>query len=55
MADERRPSSNDEEELLSDTEADLTEQAKSLNGDDDEPLSDTEAETTELQEGDVNE
>ena len=52
MTDEPFSPSDDEEELLSDTEAELTEMAKSLNGDDEEPLSDTEAETTELQEGD---
>jgi hypothetical protein len=42
----------DDEELLSDTEAELTDMAKSQNGGDEGSLADTEAETTEVQEGD---
>jgi hypothetical protein len=45
---------DDEEQLLSDTEAELTDMAKSQNGGDEGSLSDTEAETTELQEGEEN-
>jgi len=53
MADEPIISADDEEEQLSDTEAELTDMAKSQNGDEGS-LSDTEAETTEVQEGDEN-
>ncbi len=52
MADEPVPPSEDEEELLSDTEAELTDLAKSQNGGDEGSLSDTKAETTEVREGD---
>lgn len=54
MIDEPLPPADDEEELLSDTEAELTDMAKSQNGGDEGSLSDTEAETTELQEGEEN-
>lgn len=52
MADEPVLPADDEDELLSDTEAELTDMAKSQNGGDEGSLSDTEAETTEVQEGD---
>jgi len=52
MADESvLPADDEEEDLLSDTEAELTDMAKSQNGDEGS-LADTEAETTEVQEGD---
>jgi hypothetical protein len=52
MTDFAEHDGTEEEESLADTEAEVVEVSKSLDGDDEESLADTEAEMTSLEEAD---